>query len=115
MKSRDKRRIHRHKRVRAKVYGTKEVPRLSVYKSLNHLYVQIINDDKQQTLLGLSDTVLKEESLKKSEKAAKLGEEIAKKAKEKKITSVVFDRGGYAYLGRVKALADGARKGGLQF
>jgi len=101
--------------VRAKVYGTKEVPRLSVYKSLNHLYVQIINDDKQQTLLGLSDTVLKEESLKKSEKAAKLGEEIAKKAKEKKITSVVFDRGGYAYLGRVKALADGARKGGLQF
>jgi large subunit ribosomal protein L18 len=107
----------RHKRVRNKVKGTSETPRLSVYRSLNHIYAQIIDDVKGVTLVTAS-TLSKElkgtfdESDKKAQAFA-VGELIAKKALAKKIEVVVFDRGGYLYTGRVASLADGARKGGL--
>ena len=110
-------RLKRHKRVRAKVKGTAETPRLSVYRSLNHIYAQIIDDVKGVTLVTAS-TLSKElkgtfdESDKKAQAFA-VGELIAKKALAKKIEAVVFDRGGYLYTGRVANLADGARKGGL--
>ena len=112
-------RLKRHKRVRAKVKGTAETPRLSVYRSLNHIYAQIIDDVKGVTLVTAS-TLSKElkgtfdESDKKAQAFA-VGELIAKKALAKKIEVVVFDRGGYLYTGRVASLADGAREGGLQF
>ena len=112
-------RLKRHKRVRAKIKGTAETPRLSVYRSLNHIYVQIIDDVKGNTLVTAS-TLDKEikgslDGKDKKAQAFAVGELAAKKAAAKKITSVVFDRGGYLYTGRVAALADGARKGGLQF
>ena len=112
-------RLKRHKRVRAKIRGTAETPRLSVYRSLNHIYVQIIDDVKGNTLVTAS-TLDKEikgslDGKDKKAQAFAVGELAAKKATAKKITSVVFDRGGYLYTGRVAALADGARKGGLQF
>ena len=112
-------RLKRHKRVRAKIKGTAETPRLSVYRSLNHIYVQIIDDVKGNTLVTAStlDKEIKGSLYGKDKKAQAfaVGELAAKKAAAKKITSVVFDRGGYLYTGRVAALADGARKGGLQF
>ena len=109
----------RHKRVRAKVKGTAETPRLSVYRSLNHIYAQIIDDVKGNTLVTAS-TLDKEikatiDGADKKAQAFAVGELIAKKAAEKGITAVVFDRGGYLYTGRVQNLADGARKGGLNF
>ena len=109
----------RHKRVRNKVKGTSETPRLSVYRSLNHIYAQIIDDVKGNTLVTAS-TLDKEikgtlDGKDKKAQAFAVGELLAKKAKSKKITSVVFDRGGYLYTGRVANLADGARKGGLEF
>ena len=112
-------RLKRHKRVRAKIKGTAETPRLSVYRSLNHIYVQIIDDVKGNTLVTAS-TLDKEikgslDGKDKKAQAFAVGELAAKKAAAKKITSVVFDRGGYLYTVRVAALADGARKGGLQF
>ncbi len=112
-------RIKRHKRVRAKVKGTAETPRLSVYRTLNHIYVQIIDDVKGNTLVTAStlDKDLKGtfEGKDKKAQAFAVGELVAKKAKAKKIKAVVFDRGGYLYTGRVQSLAEGARKGGLQF
>ncbi len=112
-------RLKRHKRVRAKVKGTAETPRLSVYRTLNHIYVQIIDDVKGNTLVTAS-TLDKEiktslEGKDKKAQAFAVGELIAKKAKAKKIETIVFDRGGYLYTGRVQSLAEGARKGGLQF
>ena len=112
-------RLKRHKRVRAKVKGTAEAPRLSVYRSLNNIYAQIIDDEKAVTLVACS-TVEKEvmklvEGKTKKEAAKIVGAELGKKALSKGIEEVVFDRGGYLYTGRVAALADGARKGGLQF
>ncbi len=109
----------RHKRVRNKIKGTAEMPRLSVYRSLNHIYAQIIDDVKGNTLVTAS-TLDKEikgtfEGKDKKEQAFAVGELLAKKAKSKKIAAVVFDRGGYLYTGRVQSLADGARKGGLEF
>ena len=109
--------IRRKGRVRYKVYGKSERPRLSVARSNKNIYVQIIDDEKRKTLIGLSLKGIKE-SVKgktKVEGSAILGEEIAVRAKKLKINRVVFDRGGYRYLGRVKAVADGARKGGLDF
>lgn len=106
----------RHRRVRAKIYGTEERPRLCVFKSNKHIYAQIINDEKGFTLASASDLEIKD--LKKDKKidlAQKVGELIAKKAKDKKIETVVFDRGGFRYHGRVKTLAEEARKQGLQF
>ena len=112
-------RLKRHKRVRAKVKGTAETPRLSVYRSLNNIYAQIIDDVKGVTLVTAStlDKALKGtfEGKDKKAQAFAVGELLAKKAIEKNITAVVFDRGGYLYTGRVMNLADGARKGGLQF
>ncbi len=117
--NKNKDRLKRHKRVRAKVKGTATTPRLSVYRSLNHIYAQIIDDVAGNTIVTAS-TLDKEikgtiAEMDKKAQAFAVGELIAKKAKSKKITAVVFDRGGYLYTGRVQNLADGARKGGLEF
>lgn len=117
--NKNKDRIKRHKRVRAKIKGTADVPRLSVYRSLTHIYAQIIDDVKGNTLVTAS-TLSKElkgafDGKDKKAQAFAVGELLAKKAKSKKIKAVVFDRGGYLYTGRVASLADGARKGGLEF
>ncbi len=107
----------RKRRVRSKVYGTKARPRLSVFRSSKFTYVQLIDDDKGVTLAGLSSRGLKSDKGvgDKKAKALLVGEGIAKIALKKKITKVVFDRSSYRYHGRVKAVADGARKGGLEF
>lgn len=109
----------RHKRVRGKIKGSAETPRLSVYRTLNHIYAQIIDDVKGNTLVTAS-TLDKEikgalDGKDKKAQAFAVGELLAKKAKSKKIKAVVFDRGGYLYTGRIASLAEGARKGGLQF
>jgi large subunit ribosomal protein L18 len=98
--------------VRAKVAGTGERPRLVVFRSDKHIYAQLVNDDAQRTLMSVSDNGLKG---KKQEKSAAVGKLVAEKAKAAGITRVVFDRAGYRYHGRVKAVADGAREGGLEF
>ncbi|MDO5014743.1 MAG: 50S ribosomal protein L18 [Clostridia bacterium] len=109
-------RIRRHMRVRAKISGTEACPRLNVYRSLNNIYAQIIDDETGKTLVSASSA---EKDFKdyggNVEAAAKVGETLAKRAAENKIKQVVFDRGGYLYHGRVKALADAARAGGLDF
>jgi large subunit ribosomal protein L18 len=112
-------RIKRHARVRAKVEGTTERPRLSVFRSLNHIYAQVIDDIKRQTLVSAStiDPEIKGNLDGKAKKAEAelVGQVIAKRAIEKGIQQVVFDRGGYKYIGRIQALADAARKEGLKF
>jgi len=105
-------RARRHIRVRAKVAGTAERPRLVVFRSLKHVSVQLVDDVKQHTLMTVTDSGL---SGKKSEKSVAVGKRVAEQAKAAGITKVVFDRGGYQYHGRVKAVADGAREGGLEF
>jgi large subunit ribosomal protein L18 len=106
-------RIKRHKRVRAKISGTSSRPRLSVFRSMNAIYAQLIDDEKSKTIASSSCRETKGEG--KIDKAFKVGELIAEKALTKKIKEVVFDRGGYKYHGRVKQLAEGARKKGLKF
>ena len=106
-------RIRRHKKIRAKIFGTAEKPRLSVYKSNRHISVQLIDDENAKTLASAHSREVKGKNM--MEKAVLVGESIAEKAKIKKIKTVVFDRGGFIYTGNVKAVADGARKGGLQF
>ena len=112
-------RLRRHVRVREKVEGTSDRPRLSVFRSLNHIYAQVIDDIKGNTLVSAStlDTDVKNDTKgkKKSAEAAMVGTLIAKRAKDKGIAQVAFDRGGFRYQGRVKALAEAARKGGLKF
>ncbi len=112
-------RLKRHQRVRNKVSGTPERPRLSVFRSLNHIYAQIIDDVKGNTLVSCStlDKQVAEmvKDLSKKEAAKVVGQEVAKRALEKGITEVVFDRGGYIYTGRVESVADGAREAGLKF
>ena len=111
-------RVQRHKRVRRKVSGTTERPRLCIFRSANNIYAQIIDDVQRVTLTSASSL---EKEIKEAghtgnkEAARKVGELVAKKAIEKGITEVVFDRGGYIYHGRVKELADGAREAGLKF
>lgn len=107
----------RRQRVRVKVFGKTSRPRLSVSRSNKNLYAQIIDDDKKRTIVGLSLKGLKDRTKGKTKLAAAeiVGEEIAMMAKKVKITKVVFDRGGYRYLGRIRAVAEGARKGGLNF
>jgi len=100
-------------RVRNKVYGTSERPRMSVFRSNKQIYVQIINDDTAATLVSASSLGMA--AMPKKEQAAQVGEAVAKKALEAGISQVVFDRNGYLYHGRVKEVADGARKGGLKF
>ena len=109
----------RHQRLRKKVFGTETRPRLSVFRSSMHIYVQAVDDKKGNTLASSSSLEIKE-SLKKTypgnkDAAKAVGEDLAKKLLEKSISSVVFDRGGYIFHGRVKALADGAREAGLKF
>ena len=115
----NKERVIRHKRVRRKVSGTTERPRLNVYRSLNEIYAQIIDDTKGVTLVSAStkakDLAKSLEKLSKSEQAKVVGKAVAEKAIAKGITEIVFDRGGYLFTGRVKALADGAREAGLRF
>lgn len=115
MNSTRQKRIARHARVRAKIKGNAQRPRLSVFRSNAHLYVQIIDDAEGKTLASASDQEVKVSEKGKVSKALAVGKLIAQKAKEKKISKVVFDRGGYQYHGRVKAVADGAREGGLVF
>ncbi|MBC8588142.1 50S ribosomal protein L18 [Paratissierella segnis] len=107
----------RHERVRKKVYGTPERPRLNIFRSGNHIYAQIIDDAKAHTLTQAStlDKGLNLSSTNNKEAARAVGNLIAKKALDKGIEEVVFDRGGYLYHGRVKELADGAREAGLKF
>ena len=112
-KSRDQLRTRRHFRLRKKVIGSAERPRLVVYRSLKHIYAQLVDDGSHRTLMTVSSTSLEEG--KKTEKSMEVGKKIAAKAKEAGITRVVFDRAGYKYHGRVKAVADGAREGGLEF
>lgn len=107
-------RIRRKKRVRSKVYGTPDRLRMSVYKSNSHIFVQLIDDEKGMTVVAGSDTEIKEKG-KMTEKALAVGELLAKKAIAKKMKKVVFDKNGYKYHGVIKAVADGARKGGLEF
>lgn len=105
----------RKARVRSKVKGTMVRPRLSVFRSLKHIRVQLINDIKEETLISASDQELKSGKKTKTELAFEVGKLVAKKAIKKKIDKVVFDRGGNKYIGRVKAVAEGARDGGLKF
>ena len=119
VKDKNKDRIVRHKRVRNIVSGTTERPRLCVYRSLNNIYAQVIDDTKGTTLASAS-TLDKEvaELIKgktKTEAAKIVGEVVGKRAKAKKVKEVVFDRGGYLYTGRVQAVADGARSAGIEF
>ena len=108
-------RQRRHARVRAKISGTAECPRLCVYRSNKHIEAQIIDDVKRVTLCAVSSVALKLENGSNIEAAKQVGAEIAKKAAALKIKNVVFDRGGYVFHGRVAALAEAAREGGLEF
>lgn len=109
-------RLKRHQRVRKNISGTAERPRLNVYRSLNHIYAQIIDDTKGITLVSASSLDKDFNGYGGNIEAAKaVGNAVAKKALEKGIKAVVFDRGGYIYHGRVAALAEGAREGGLEF
>ena len=110
-------RIKRHRRIRRTLSGTAQRPRLAVFRSLAHIYGQIIYDTSGRTLVHVTDVqpTLRAATGTKTELARRVGQELAARAKEKGITAVVFDRGGFLYHGRVKALADGAREGGLDF
>lgn len=105
-------RISRHKKIRKKIMGTKESPRLAVFRSNKHIYAQIVDDSKGVTLIAESDVKI---SGTKKEKAYNVGKKLAQKALKKKISQVVFDRGGFLYHGRVEEVAKGAREGGLKF
>ncbi|HEX8675440.1 MAG TPA: 50S ribosomal protein L18 [Longimicrobium sp.] len=119
IKSRRDRRERRHRRVRAKVNGTQQRPRLVVYRSLNNVEGQVVDDVAGRTLVGLStlssDLRAQRAEQTKTEQSRAAGRALAERAKEMGITQVVFDRGGYLYHGRVKAFAEGAREGGLEF
>lgn len=110
VKEKKEKRLRRHKRVRAKIIGTPKKPRLCVYRSLNHIYAQLIDDVNHKTLVSASDLEIKgNKKMTKQEKAKLVGELIGKKAKEKNIKEAVFDRGGFKYHGRIKSLCEGAR------
>ncbi len=116
--TKNEKRGHIHERIRKRLQGTPERPRLNVYRSLNHIYVQVIDDLNGTTLVSASTAEGKKESRTTGGNVAAakaIGKTIAERAKAKGVTKVVFDRGGYIYHGRVKALADAAREAGLQF
>ncbi|WP_461210867.1 50S ribosomal protein L18 [Desulfocurvus sp. DL9XJH121] len=116
--SKNTKRLRRKIRIRKKVSGTAERPRLCVFRSNAHIYANLVNDETGETILSASTLSLSKDGAAKSlnkELATEVGREIAKLAKEKNVADVVFDRNGYLYHGRVKALADGAREGGLNF
>lgn len=112
--SRNKLRLKRKKRVRAKIFGTAKRPRLCVFRSLRGIYIQVVDDAKGKTLVSARLAEIKK-AKNNIEEAKELGKLLAKKCKEVKISEVVFDRGGHKYHGKVKALADGARENGLKF
>jgi large subunit ribosomal protein L18 len=116
-KTRSRLRYRRHVRVRRKVSGTAERPRLVVYRSLKHMYAQLVNDETGATIVGVSDASegLQADGAGKVGRAKGTGKLLAEKAKAAGISKVVFDRAGYRYHGRVQAVADGAREGGLEF
>jgi large subunit ribosomal protein L18 len=118
-KQRRERRERRHRRVRRKVVGTAERPRLVVFRSLKHIEAQVVDDTRGVTLFGIStlaaDVKNGGDELSKTDRGRLAGKLIAERAKEAGVTRVVFDRGGYLYHGRVKAFAEGAREGGLEF
>ncbi|MFL5539285.1 MAG: 50S ribosomal protein L18 [Longimicrobiaceae bacterium] len=118
-KTREDKRLRRHRRVRGKVHGSAERPRLVVHRSINHLEGQVIDDVAGRTIVGLStnapDLRAKRGELNKTDASRELGKALAEKAKAAGVDKVVFDRGGYLYHGRVKAFAEGAREGGLDF
>jgi len=115
--SRNGTRLRIHKRIRSRVAGSPERPRLVVFRSLNHIYAQVIDDQQGHTLVAASSTEkdIRGKGGGNVEGAKLIGKMVAERAKDKGITKVVFDRGGYLYHGRVKALADAARQGGLEF
>ena len=125
MLSKQQKRNRRHRRVRAKIFGTGQRPRLYVFRSNKHLYAQLINDEKAQIIAVASDFEIKEAKIGAPQKsggvtrkvavAFKVGELVSQKALKKGIKKVVFDRGGYKYHGRIKAVAEGVREGGLKF
>jgi len=112
-------RVRRHARVRKRVSGTEQKPRLAVFRSLSHIYAQVIDDVARVTIVSASDVEAtvktKTDGKKKADVATMVGESIAQRAREKGVTKVVFDRGGYPFHGRIKALAEAARKAGLEF
>lgn len=116
-------RLTRHTRLRRKINGTNDIPRLTVFRSGKYIYAQIISDENAKTLVSSSDLKMKKNNIKNEENkttvkiqaAFAVGRDVAAKALAKKIKKVVFDRGGYKFHGRIKALADGAREGGLVF
>lgn len=112
-RSREEKRFRRHLRVRKKVTGTAERPRLVIFRSLKHITAQLVDDVAGRTLMTVSSS--SEDTGKKTQKSLAVGKRIASRAKEAGISKVVFDRAGYQYHGRVKAVADGAREGGLEF
>ncbi|HEY3290224.1 MAG TPA: 50S ribosomal protein L18 [Anaerolineae bacterium] len=112
------RRERRRRRVRAKVYGVSSRPRLNVFRSAKHIYAQLIDDDAGHTLAAASSLevdIRNQTGLKKTDEAVAVGKLLAQRAQQKQIKKVVYDRAGYRYHGRVKAVADGAREGGLEF
>jgi large subunit ribosomal protein L18 len=111
----DNKRLRRHKRVRARIKGTAKVPRLCVFRSNKHIYGQLIDDEKGKILLSVKDLEIKKPAKDNIVIAKEVGKLLAEKAIAKKYKKVVFDRAGYKYHGRVKALAEGAREGGLKF
>lgn len=111
-------RYKRHKRIRGKVHGTDARPRLAVFRSNKNIQIQLIDDEKRITLLGMSTNAIEDKKVTKTERAKKLGQVFGKKVLELengKYKAIVFDRGGYRYHGRVRAVAEGLREGGLSF
>ncbi len=106
-------RQRRHKRIRAKISGDKNRPRISFFKSNKHIYIQLIDDENGKTIFGISSDGIKGKTM--TEKARDMGKVVAKMALDKKINSVVFDRGGFLYSGKIKVFADSARENGLKF
>jgi len=113
MNKKVEKRIRLKKKIRTKIFGTKETPRLSVFRSNNYMYAQVIDDENAVTLASFSDLKMKTGT--KTERSQKVGEEVAKNAIAKGVKTCVFDRNGFKYIGRVKALADSARAAGLKF
>jgi len=116
MSVKQEKRIRRHKKIRISMHGTKDRPRLFVFRSNQHIYAQLVDDEKAKIMMSASDKDLKSaKGEKKTEAAKAVGMLIAKKAIEGKIEKVIFDRGGFVFHGRIKAVAEGAREGGLKF
>lgn len=114
MQKKQLKRARIHARIRSKMSGTAKRPRLSVFRSANHIYAQLIDDESGKILVSVSDLKLKSKG-KKTDHSMEVGKAIAKEALAKKIEKIVFDRGGFVFHGRIKAIADGAREGGLKF